>query len=393
MSNNLSSVAEDLIFFGQEVLSQLQHTLKLVPTVRRSYKGAEEAPGAIVQIPYIDVEGGASDRAIGDAVNTSNVSSGFTQVTLGQLYQAAAIDNLQRTFQNVDLMTETASRIAYNVAAGADAKVAALWNYIPNEVGETDGTAMFNSTDDINVLAAARKVLSDNDAPLDFSKMHCVLNPQEAYDIRTLDSYKRANWAGTAQGRKTGDLDDTMGFQLHESQQIASATLTTSTLWGTPLTNGAGNKGDSTLSVKGLQSTAAMKKGSSFALAGKNYVITTNVTASSGNAVLAIHPKLAADVAGDVALTPVSHSAAGSMNFIYHSDAILFVARPAAAFVAGSGITSVVARDPQTGLGIRISYQGTLVGASGMTEALVADIVCGAAVPRPEWAIKATGKI
>ena len=395
MSNNLGSVAEDLTYFGSEVLSQLQNRLTLVQTVRRSYQGAEESAGSNVQIPYITISGGATARAIGGAATASDVDAQYTTVVLGQIYQAASIDNLQKTFQNIDLMAETAARLAYNLAAASDSKIAALWNEIPNEVGTLDGTSIFNATDDINVFAAARKKLSANQAPLDLNNIHAVINPSEAYALRTLTSYKQANFSGTAEGRRTGDLYDTFGFQIHESQQIQDATLSVAAEWLSPgAVVGAFAKGASAVAINSV-GVGTIKKGSTFTIGTAAYSVTADATITANAATVSIYPKLKVALVGGEAVTAVVHSAAASMNLMYHSDAFLFVARPSAAFAQGSGVTSVVVRDPQTGLGLRVSHQSQLLGSAGvaMTESILVDIVCGAKTVRPEWAIKATGQI
>lgn len=395
MSNNLGSVAEDLTYFGSEVLSQLQNRLTLVQTVRRSYQGAEESAGSNVQIPYITISGGATARAIGGAATASDVDAQYTTVVLGQIYQAASIDNLQKTFQNIDLMAETAARLAYNLAAASDSKIAALWNEIPNEVGTLDGTSIFNATDDINVFAAARKKLSANQAPLDLNNIHAVINPSEAYALRTLTSYKQANFSGTAEGRRTGDLYDTFGFQIHESQQIQDATLSVAAEWLSPgAVVGAFAKGASAVAINSV-GVGTIKKGSTFTIGTAAYSVTADATITANAATVSIYPKLKVALVGGEAVTAVVHSADASMNLMYHSDAFLFVARPSAAFAQGSGVTSVVVRDPQTGLGLRVSHQSQLLGSAGvaMTESILVDIVCGAKTVRPEWAIKATGQI
>jgi hypothetical protein len=365
-----------------------------VSTVRRQYRGAEAAPGSIVDVPSLEISGSATDRDPGDAVTASDVTTGSVQLRVRQLYQAVSIDNLSRTFQNIDFMNEAASRLGYNLAAGADSKVAALWNEIPFEVGTLNGDPFFNETDDIDGLAAARKIMSKNLAPFKMTDMHAVFGPEDVYGLRTLDSYKRADKSGTIQGRVEGALGTLEGFQLWESQQIQTATLGNTTEWSEPGAVAAAGaaKGATSLPVDGIGS-GTIPAGSTFEVNGDTYAVTADATISGNAATLPISPPLKAAAVDNDVVTPVVHSAAGAMNLAYNSNGILFIARPTAAFAQGSGVTSVVVRDSQTGLGVRISHQATLLGGSnvGMTEALVADLVCGAKLLRPEYVVKCTG--
>lgn len=389
----LNSIAEDLIYFGQEVLVQLQNSLKLVPTVKRNYTGAEAAAGSHVQIPLIDIVGAAAVRGIGGAVTASGLNSSFVTVDMQQIYKAVSIDNLQRTFSNVDLFAEAAYRMAYLVAAAADAQVAGLWNQMPYEAGTTDGTSAFATTLDIDTVSTARKVLSQNQAPLDEPNLHFVVSPTEALNIRKLASYKQMNFSGTAEGRRRGALGELMGFNIWESQQIAGpVTFSPTAVWGaSPVVTGVNAIGATSLACSAL-GAGTLKAGSTFTLDGFKYSVTADAVITANAATLLIYPGLKQASTVSDAITPSLHTvASGSVNLAYHSDGILAVARPSVAFAEGSGVTSVVTTDPQTGLSIRLSHQSILVGAAGMLEHLVCDLVFGTKVIRPEFCVKVSG--
>src|SRR5262249_42870316 len=134
MSNDFSSVAENIVFFGQEVLYQLKSKLVAVNTVRRSYRGAASAPGSIVEVPLIDILGDPAERSVQGALTATDVASSAVRVTMVQIIQAIKVDNLTRTFENVDTMTEAASRLGYKLAKAADKKVTSLWYKFPYRV-------------------------------------------------------------------------------------------------------------------------------------------------------------------------------------------------------------------------------------------------------------------
>jgi len=403
MANTISSVAESIQFFGQEVLSQLRARLALVGIVNRDYSGATAAHGQTINIPSLAISGTARTRAIAGAVTTDDVSSSTTSVTMQQVYKSIKLDNLQQTFSNVNLADEYAQRLAIQLANGADSLLTDLWYKIPYEVGTADGTAAFGSTPKLTALAAARKVLSNNLAPVD--RLQAVVGPTEAYNIRALDIYNQANTWGSAEGRQTGDLGTVQGFSMRESQNAPSTvTLTTAATWGTPLVNnGAGYAiGDTSIAVDGL-GAGDIKKGSCFRLGGNNYAVTADVTTAAGAATISITPPLKTAVADNDAITFATgnhgliggHSAAGSVGFAYDPDAFLFVVRPQVEFIQGAGVAQFSFSDPDSGLSFRLNIEAAASGGAGtaMHQVFTADMLCGAALVRPELAVRISGQV
>jgi hypothetical protein len=392
MANSLSPIAEDLQMFGQEVLALLTANLVMVPNSRQIYATEFAGGGDTVKIPYTWVSGAAAKREIGGAVTASAYSADHMAVKVEQYVQAVSIDNLQRTLSNVNLMEDAASQLAYGLAKAADSTVAGLWNYIPNEVGTVNGAAAFTADLKFGKLNAARKMLTKNLSPT--NNLRAVLGTSEAHNFRSLTEYMSANISGTAD-RATGEMSPVLGFRMFETQQIQNATAATATAWGTPLINKEAGFaiGADSIVVDGLAASGAIKAGSSFALGGHRYVVTADVTASSGGATLSIFPKLRSAVEDNDALTPVAHSAAGSQNFAFDPGAFAFASAPLAPF--SGNIHSVLVGDPSTGLTIRLSYETRLLGSAGaaMTETIVADALFGAAVIRPDLAVRITGEV
>lgn len=408
MANNISNISENIQFFGMLVLEQLRAKLALLGFVANDYPGASDAAaaGSIINIPSIAISGSARTRAINGAIVTDDFSSSSVAVTLEQVYKSVKVDNLQRTFSgNMNVLQKLAERMAIILADGVDAKLTDLWYKIPYEVGKADGNGTFNSTDNLNTLAAARKVLTVNKAPMD--RLQAVIGPTEAYNIRTLAQYNQASLAGTSEGRETGNLGRVSGFNMRESQSApTSITLATTSAWGTPLVNSSACAiGDVTLPVDGLAASGVIKKGSVFSVGSNNYSVTADVTASSGAATLAITPALKTAPANDDPITFASaagtngliggHSAAGSVGFAYDPDAFLLVVRPQAAFIEGSGVRSFDFSDPESGLAFRLNIESRASGAAGtaMQETLTADLLCGAQVVRPELACRISGQV
>lgn len=401
MANYLNPIAEDLKYFGQEVVFQLKNALKLVPTVRTDYDGPSVKAGSHVQIPRIRVAGTASTRVSGGAVNLSDIVSDFVDIQVVEVYKAVAVDNIQKTLTNVNLMDELVQRIVYPVGASCDGLVAGLWTQFPYEAGKTDGTAMFNSTDDMNVLNDGEKILRDNGCPMDDGQLNVALGTTETVNLKKLDSYKRYDASGDPVQRRTGELKPLMGFRIMSTQQIGSAQLSSATETASPgAFNGAALKGATSAPMNGL-GTGAVKKGTTFTITGVTggpnttslrFTVLADATITTNAATVTFFPPLPVDVADTTAVQFKEHtaSAPSSMNLMYHRNAIVAVSRPLAPF-AGNNVDSVVVQDPDSGLSLRISYQSQLVTSTGSVEQIKCDLLFGAGVIQEGCTVKLTG--
>jgi P22 coat protein - gene protein 5 len=403
MANTISNIAENIQFFGTEVLVQLRNRLALVGLANRNYEGAASAPGSIINVPTIAISGAARTRTINAAVVTDDINSANVQVTMTQIYKGVKIDNLQKTFSNIDLMLEIAKRLAIVLADGADSLLTGLWWQIPYEVGKVDGTASFNATDRMNVLAQARRQLMANQSPTD--QLKSVFGPTEAFNLRALDLYQQAMQAGTPEQRMSGALLPGMGFEIRESQSIpTNILLTTAAIWGTPTSTGTQPIGGTTIVFAGL-GAGTLKQGSIFkhTASGFQYALAADQAIVTNAATVTVTPALKAAIANADAFSitnPITgnsfgHSATQSINVAFDPGAYLFVIRPQADFVPGSGVASFQFSDPDSNLSFRLHFESYVSGAAGtaMQEFLTADLLAGAAVVRPELATRITGQV
>lgn len=385
MANALGPVTTGLTYFGRQVLAQLKNKLVLVPACRQYFSG-ETVYGSIVSIPVLEPLAEAGTRVSGGAVTAQDVSAMQVPIHLQEIYSAIAIDNLDSTLANFSLLDNYAGRVAYTVAAKADKLVAGLWQHIPNEVGTVDGSAAFGTNTMANI-AAAKKVLMDNQTPTD--DLHLIMSTAEQYNFYQTSNLFKVNEAGDGSLLRSGAMGSILGFEIDASQQIQSGTETAVGVWGAaPLMVGAGVQGDTTVSVDAL-GAGTVKAGSSFKLKGHNYDVTADTAIVANAAVLPIYPALQTAVVDEDPLVAVSYTAAGSQNMAFHRDAIAVVTKGLAPLA--NNVTSTTVTDDQTGLSIRISMQSQLVGNPGMTTFIVADMVFGTEVVQPNYAVRITG--
>ncbi|HQQ75759.1 MAG TPA: hypothetical protein PLB01_00270 [Thermoanaerobaculia bacterium] len=398
MSNALTSVTTDLSVFGNLVLEQLQPRLVML---RRITVGVPVPAtyGDEIQISDISVSGNAGTRAVGGAATASDLVALTRTITKTNIYKAVKLDNLEIFFSNIGLMERAARQIARAVAREVDAVILRLVDTdVPYEVGQLDGSSCMDEAQ--KYLSLAYKQLMKNGA--DVESLFCVLGDSEAHNFRQNSNLYKVNEAGSSDLLRRAILGSVLGFEIVESQQVVSSTLSTNAATTGTASVSAASLGASSISAASL-GTGTIKKGTTFTISTVNnalgnsigFVVTADATITANAATLPIYPSLPVALAGTETLTFVDHSAAGSMNLAWDRDSILgYVAAPAP-FPEGTGVASTTVTDEQSGLSIRIAAKSNLLGSAGnaYNTELGADVMFGAKVIRPEGTVKITGEV
>lgn len=394
MANDLTSITTKIEIFKAELLMRLRPILGFVQLFPRNTNIGEYAQhGQTLNIPSVSITGGMTKRDVGGAVTASDVATTSTSVTMAQYYKGVKVDNLVNSITNVELMPRLATDLAQIVAEGIDFVLYELWKLIPYQVGKLDGTAAFNSTDKLNVLADARLLATRNKWPKR-ARRYGILTPEEATNILKLDQVQKVNEAGTDAAVREGELGRYLGFNLDE----CNTTDTTYTLgnaeWGTtPLAKGAHAIGAKTLVVDGL-GTGSLPAGSIFSVGGNAYTVAEDATITLNEATITLNEPLKTAVADNAPITPVKHTAASGIGLLFDPNAFLFVNRPQAPFMPGTSIREETITDPVSGLTFRLLFesQGQGQGGDAMSQKITVDILCGAAVLRNQLATRMAGK-
>ncbi|MBB5508149.1 P22 coat - protein 5 family protein [Paraburkholderia atlantica] len=207
----------------------------------------------------------------------------------------------------------------------------------------TAGTTPFAS--DLSATAQARKILSDNGAPL--SDLQCVVDTTSGASLRTLMQLTKANEAGTTELRAQGTLLELHGFKVRESAGVATHVSGTGASY---VTNGALAVGATTIPVQTGSGTILV--GDVITLAGdtNKYVVTTALT--GGNVVIAAPGLRKAATSG----TAVTVGAAYTGNAFFSRNAFVLSTRlpalPQEGDMADDRTTIV---DPRSGLAFEVS--------------------------------------
>jgi hypothetical protein len=256
------------------------------------------------------------------------------------------------------------------LAASIEADAMTMYKDVYQEVANVGAAITFSK------VLAARKILNDSLAPID-SDRTANLNTQDNVDL--VDALKGLfqDSGQIAEQYREGMMGRTAGFDFYENTLWPSHTVGTKA--GTPLVNGASQTGASLVTDGWTASSAVLKKGDVFTIAGvfkvhpeskastgipQQFVVTADVTADGvGNATLPISPSIATTGAGqNVTGSPADNAAisvvgtastAHGLSMAYHKDAFTFAT---ADLVMPRGV-DFAAREVFDGISLRVVRQ------------------------------------
>jgi hypothetical protein len=186
----------------------------------------------------------------------------------------------------------------------------------------TSGTTPFAS--DLTALTNARKILSDNGAPL--SDLQCVVDSSAYLNLTNLGIIQQAGMAGTDGERRSGIVGRQFGFQIRQSAGIVAHTAGTnsgrqfSATEPVAETSLAYDTGSGTFEAGDVLTFGS--GGGSGTADTRKYIVSTD---SSATPVLINKPGLVVQhVDNDVMTT----AAAYTPNFAFERNAIALVVRP-----------------------------------------------------------------
>lgn len=193
-----------------------------------------------------------------------------------------------------------------------EADLAGLYTKASRAYG-TAGTAPFGTAGDYTDAANVRKILADNGAPL--SDLQLVVNTAAGANLRGKQGGRGVDYEGTTALLRQGVLQDIHGFMVRESVQIVNHTKGAGT--GYDFTAAGEAIGQTTLSVEGgTVNGTGIKAGDIITHAGdtaNKYVVTTGLTAISGDIVIGAPGLLVAGV--DANEITVGNSYAANLAF------------------------------------------------------------------------------
>lgn len=356
----------------REALRVLHQKLNFVGSINRQYddsfakSGAKIGDSLKIRLP--------NQYTVRSGATLSAQDTTETSTTL----QVATQKGVDLNFTSVDLtlsLDDFSKRIlepAMSVlAANIEADAMSMYKDVYNQVNNQGSAATF-----AKVLAGA-KLLTDNLAP--YTDRTLNMNTQDNVDmvdaLKGLFNAQDKLSSNYKQGRLAGPFS---GFDdLYENTLWAAHTVGTKA--GTPLVNGASQTGASLVTDGWTASSAILKKGDIFTLAGvfrvhpetktstgvlQQFVVTADVSADGlGNATVAISPSIVTSGATqNVSGSPADNAAitvagtastAHGISLAYHKDAFAFAT---ADLVMPQGV-DFAARESMDGISLRVVRQ------------------------------------
>lgn len=352
----------------RKALMVLHQKLNFVGSITRDYDDSYAREGARIgdtlkiRLPNQYTVGTGAAITPQDTVETSVSLQVATQKHVPMKFTSVDLTLSLDDF-NERIIEPAMSVLAANIESDVLSNV---YKDVYNQVNNHGAPSTFNK------VLQGRKLLMDNLAPVNDRSV--CLNTQDNVDM--VDNLKGLfnDQASLSKQFKEGYLGRTAGFDFMENTLLPSHTPGTKA--GTPLVNGATQTGASLITDGWTNSTAALKKGDVFTIAGVNRVhpetkATTNVlqqfvatadgTADgSGNLTIAISPSIvtsgatqnvSASPADNAAITVAgTASTAHGLSLAYQKGAFAFAT---ADLFMPKGL-DFAARDNHDGISMRI---------------------------------------
>lgn len=359
----------------REALRVLHQKLNFVGSITREYddsfarQGAKIGDTLKVRLPtQFPVRTGPTLSAVDITESTVDLK---VQTQKGVDMNFTSVD----LTMNLDDFSERILEPAMSVlAANIEADAMTMYKDVYNQVDNQTQAASFTK------VLQGRKILVDNLAPL--NGRTCNLNTQDNVDL--VDALKGLfnDQGAIGKQNREGFMGRTAGFDFMENTLWPAHTPGTKA--GTPLVNGAGQSGASLITDGWTASTAALKQGDVFTIAGvfrvhpetkastgilQQFVATANGTADgSGNLTVQISPAIvtsgaAQNVSGSPAdNVAISVSGTGStaygISMAYQKGAFAFAT---ADMMLPRGV-DFAAREVFDGISMRIVRQYDITG-------------------------------
>lgn len=373
MANTLTGLLP-IIYEALDVVSR--ELVGMIPAVNQDTDAKRAALGETVTWPVTpsstaaaitpaNVPPQASDRTIAAPSLTLSKMYGDKFYWTGEDWKGIVNNGKQER-----IMRDSFMQIFRSVGNAVEADLCALYAKASRAYG-TANTAPFATAGNLSDVAAMRKILEDNGAPL--NDLHMILNTTSAAQLRGVQNVLfKVNEAGTDAMLRNGALGSLQGFLIGESAQIKKPAV--GNFVGS--TNTTGYAIGST-AITMTYTSGATVAGDVVTFAGDtNKYIVQNALGSAGVLNIAAPGLMQALPASAQAMTTIAQSA---QQLCFGRNAIVLATRaPAMPDGGDMGIHEIV-QDPFTGIAFDVAYYPQFF--QGMYQV---SLVWGAAMVKPE---------
>ena len=375
----------DPLWYVQEALQQLEKSLGMAGRVYRGYDKNPQQPGSVIQIktPGTFVAADAPSAAQ-DLTPTSQ------QITLDHWREVKfALTDKELNQAGEVIIRDHIRPAAIALADDIDQHLVAEYIKIP---WFTDVTLASASVADIT---AARRALFQNKVPQD--DLHMMVDGYLEEKFLALAAFSQFQGGGdmAVQTQQRGTLGQKFGFEIFSNQNVASHTIGTCADGVGAIDFGSGTtavyaKGATMVHLDAMTSGGTAKAGEILQITGdpQQYVITADVTFTSGEADVNIYPGLSQAVDENTVATILTAAAAPTtkaQNLAFHRNAFALAMAPLTTMPRELGARVESVTDPITGLSMRsrIWYDG-----SNSKIYVALDVLYGVKTLQPNMAVR-----
>lgn len=355
MANVLTDLAADIYVAADVVGREL---VGFIPAVTINANGSERAAvGDVVRAAF------TREATVGDVTESMTIPQGTDQTVDNKTLTINKSRAVQIPFTGEDVL-HLNNGVGYDTVYGDMIAQAmrALTNEMEVEIATqaknnasrafgTAGTTPFASN--FNEVAEIRQILVDNGMPPNDGQVSLVLNTLAGTNLRQLASLQSVNQAGNDTLLRQGTLLDLQGLSVRESAQVQAHTKGAGTGYDfneTPVV------GETTITLDGgTVNTTGITAGDVVTFAGDSnkYIVTTGLTATSGDIVISSPGLREANTSGHEMTIGNSYTA----NMAFHRRAIeLAVRAPAVPEGGDNADDSITVQDPNSGIVYEVRF-------------------------------------
>jgi hypothetical protein len=349
MANTLGAYSP--IFYAQEFLIHLRKNLGMASRVHRGFEAERNSFG---MGETITIRKPSTFVALDAPSSSQNLDTQVVNIVLNQWKEVKfELTDKERAFTNERIIAEHIDPASYATADTIDQSLVALSRDIP-------WVSDYGSATDHTVITAARKVMFDNQVPMDGMWHYMIDSTLEAGFLNASTVLVGTAPTATEGALLRGSLGMRYGVEIFANQNVLSYTPGTASQAAGDKA-GAVNvaaglaKGATSVVVSGFTGSETIKAGDSFSIAGntQKYAVTADVTLSGGAGTLSFTPPTVQAYANSsvITLTTAANDAAHNVSLMFHRNA--FALAMAQLPMDLPGAEAFTASDPVTGLSVR----------------------------------------
>ena len=354
-------------FYAQEALIQLYKALGMAGRVHRGAEqernGSGNSKGDTINLKR-PTKFTAQTHVAGAGSTVQDVVGENIAITLNNHQEVKyALTDRELAYSSDQIITDHITPAAYALADKIDQDL--------HQLGAKVGPKAFVSgTASSSFITAPRKVLRNNEVPMDAGSIHYLVDSGMEAAFLDLGIFHEARITGDGANQAAlmnGTLGNRFGVEVFASQNadvdIAAKTSTATASAATGDSVGAVN-GDTavnvgTMAVNGFTLTETVEIGDTFTIAGDVtvYTLTANTTFAAGAGNLTFYPALRRNTATAAVVTFANLDAieeiAHVRNLMFHKNAFALAFAPLPATGDGKGAEMATVTDEVTGLSVR----------------------------------------